>query len=47
MTYLVCLLKDRKGKDMTSLCGRATGLTIDQVTVWWREVTCPNCIRRM
>lgn len=47
MTYVQCMLKDRKGKVIVSKCGRSNGLTIDQCTVWWREVTCPNCLALM
>jgi hypothetical protein len=47
VTYLMCLLKERKGKDIVSKCGRSKGLTIDQCTVWWTDVTCPQCLALM
>lgn len=47
MTFRMCMLKERKGRDITTKCGRTKGVTIDQCTVWWREVGCPDCLDLM
>ena len=47
MTVRLCLLKERKGRDITTKCGRSKGVTIDQVTVWHTDVTCPDCLELM
>lgn len=41
---MTCMLKERKGKLITTKCGVTKGVTIEQTTVWWREVTCLDCL---
>lgn len=39
-----CLLKDRKGRVITTKCGQSLDVTIEQTTVWWRDVSCLDCL---
>ena len=39
------LLKERKGKDVTSKC--LAHPTIEETTAWWTDVTCPDCLALM
>jgi hypothetical protein len=36
------LMKERKGDKATSKCGR--GVAPSDTTVWWTDVTCPECL---
>jgi hypothetical protein len=47
VTFRKCLLKERKGRDITTKCGRTKGVTIDQCTVWHTDVDCPGCLQLM
>jgi hypothetical protein len=43
---MIHLLRDRKGRDITTKC-RASVKSIEETTAWWRDVTCPDCLEMM
>ena len=47
MAFRICMLKERKGRDVITKCERSKGVTTDQVTVWHTDVTCPDCLALM
>jgi hypothetical protein len=38
---VIHLLKERKGRDVTTKCGQKAEAR--DTTVWWTDVTCPEC----
>ena len=38
---MIHMLKERKGPDITTKCGSMG--TMDIATVWWTDITCPDC----
>lgn len=41
-TLSVCQIKEMHTKIVTTVCGRQT--TTAHATIWWRQVTCQDCI---
>lgn len=47
----VCRLREQKGREIVTACGRftkvkASDVTCDFVTIWESDVTCPMCLAK-